>query len=304
MSETASQRAIRLMDMIPFLNTHPGITIKQLAGEFNISTNQLISDLNLLFVCGLPGYTPLELIDLSFDDGYVVVKEPQNLAGPRNLTDTEFLYLLIALSTLESQLAGANKEKVRQLREKVRLSTQSRIPVSIVDTDTKRPDSSFIIKEVDLALSERRRMLISYSNPTRDSVLEREISPYRLIKDDDKMYLEAYAHDVKSLRTFNLINIVSCRVLDQESVESPTFNNAESIDVKFKAAKNSLFLKENAAQIRSTSETDVYQISVFQKEWLLRNVIRAASEIEILEPLEIRNEARALASRALSLYQH
>jgi proteasome accessory factor C len=292
------------MDMIPFLNTHPGITIKQLAGEFNISTNQLISDLNLLFVCGLPGYTPLELIDLSFDDGYVVVKEPQNLAGPRNLTDTEFLYLLISLSTLESQLAGANKEKVRQLREKVRLSTQSRIPVSIVDTDTKRPDSSFIIKEVDLALSERRRMLISYSNATRDSVLEREISPYRLIKDDDKMYLEAYAHDVKSLRTFNLINIVSCRVLDQESVESPTFNNAESIDVKFKAAKNSLFFKENAAQIRSTSETDVYQISVFQKEWLLRNVIRAASEIEILEPLEIRNEARALASRALSLYQH
>ena len=303
MNETASQRAIRLMDMIPFLSTHPGITIKQLAGEFNISTNQLISDLNLLFMCGLPGYTPLELIDLSFDDGYVVVKEPQNLAGPRNLTDTEFLYLLIALSTLESQLAGANKEKVRQLREKVRLSTQSRIPVSIVDADSKRPDSSSIIKEVDFALSERRRMLISYSNPTRDSVLEREISPHRLIKDDDKMYLEAYAHDVQSLRTFSLINIVRCRVLDEKSVESPTLNNSESIVVKFKADKSSPFLKENAAHIRFNNETDDYQISVFQKEWLLRNVIRAAGEIEILEPLEMRNEARTLASRTLSFYQ-
>lgn len=303
MNETASQRAIRLMDMIPFLSTHPGITIKQLAGEFNISTNQLISDLNLLFMCGLPGYTPLELIDLSFDDGYVVVKDPQNLASPRNLTDTEFLYLLISLSTLESQLAGANKEKVRLLREKVRLSTQSRIPVSIIDTDTKRADSSLIIKEIDFALSERRRMVISYSNPTRDSVLEREISPYRLIKDDDKMYLEAYVHDVQSLRTFNLINIIRCRVLDKESVETQTLNDSESIIVKFRAKKPSLFLKENAAHIRSVSETNVYQISVFQKEWLLRNVIRAAGEIEILEPLEIRDEARALASRTLSFYQ-
>ncbi len=303
MPESASERAIRLMDMIPFLTTHPGISIKQIATEFGITTNQLVSDLNLLFLCGLPGYTPLELIDLSFDDGYVVVKEPQNLAAPRNLTDTEFLYLLISLSALESQLVGAKKDKVKQLRNKVRLSTHSKIPTGIVDSDTNRPDSLKIVSDIDIALSKRRRMLISYSNPTRDSILEREVSPYRLIKEKEKIYLEAYAHDVESVRTFNIINIIKCQILDKECIEKTSLADSRSITIRFRADKNSKFLKEHIAKIRSIGNSDLYEISIFQKEWLLRNVIRAAGELEIVEPLELRNEVKNLATRTLSVYQ-
>jgi proteasome accessory factor C len=67
-------KTARLLDLVPFITTHQGISIKDLAKEFAISTEELLDDLNTLWMCGLPGYTPLELIDLSFESGFVSIR--------------------------------------------------------------------------------------------------------------------------------------------------------------------------------------------------------------------------------------
>ena len=64
----ALMRTKRSLDLIPFILEHQGITMEELAKKFNVSKDVLFEDLNMLFCCGLPGYTPLELIDMSFDD--------------------------------------------------------------------------------------------------------------------------------------------------------------------------------------------------------------------------------------------
>ena len=89
MSENAAERALRLLDLVPFILDNQGISINRLASEFNVSKEEILKDLNLLFVCGLPGYTPLELIDISFEDEVVYLRDPQNLSQPRNLTISE-----------------------------------------------------------------------------------------------------------------------------------------------------------------------------------------------------------------------
>ena len=96
MVENAALRAIRLLDLVPYIVSHPGISIAELAREFSISRDEVLKDLNLLFLCGLPGYTPLELIDISFDEESVVIRDPQNLAAPRNLNESEALIARIA----------------------------------------------------------------------------------------------------------------------------------------------------------------------------------------------------------------
>ena len=101
MVENAALRAIRLLDLVPYIVSHPGISIAELAREFSISRDEVLKDLNLLFLCGLPGYTPLELIDISFDEESVVIRDPQNLAAPRNLNESEALIARIALAALE-----------------------------------------------------------------------------------------------------------------------------------------------------------------------------------------------------------
>ena len=56
---TPVEKAARLLDLVPFISSHQGIALVDLASQFGISESELISDLNTLWMCGLPGYTPL-----------------------------------------------------------------------------------------------------------------------------------------------------------------------------------------------------------------------------------------------------
>jgi len=301
MSETASERAIRLLDMVPFLNAHPGISIKELASAFSISTNQLIADLNLLFLCGLPGYTPLELIDLSFDDGFVVIKEPQNLADPRNLTDRELLYLLIGLSSLESELNGEKLEKVKKLRAKLRISTKSSIPLGVVDASGSKSDLATLLSIINESLEKRKKLRVEYRHKTRDSISERELSPYRIVEQNKKFYLEAFSHDVNEIRTFNLENINRAKVLNEDCVELDEVKATKSETVQFESEPDSIFFPENSAKI--TKAGSIFKIDVFQREWIVRNALRDGGAMTITAPKELRIDVKNLAKSALANYQ-
>jgi proteasome accessory factor C len=77
MAESALNRAARALDLVPYITENPGVAIEDLADKFQVSSQQIVKDLELIFLCGLPGYTPYELIDLNFEDGVVTIIEPQ-----------------------------------------------------------------------------------------------------------------------------------------------------------------------------------------------------------------------------------
>ena len=68
-----------------------------MAKEFDVSQSQMVADLTTLWMCGLPGYTPLELMDLSFESGFVTIHNAETLAHPRTLSDEESIALLLGL---------------------------------------------------------------------------------------------------------------------------------------------------------------------------------------------------------------
>ena len=59
------------------------------AEELGVSTTQLMTDLNQLWVCGLPGYGPGDLIDLSFSEESIEVTFSAGIDRPLRLTSTE-----------------------------------------------------------------------------------------------------------------------------------------------------------------------------------------------------------------------
>jgi proteasome accessory factor C len=97
MADNAAQRALRTMDLIPYILENPGITTTELAEKFNTTQKQIEKDLQLIFLCGLPGYTPYELIDLTFEDGIVSVIEPQVLNKPRKFSSSEMVVIKLGL---------------------------------------------------------------------------------------------------------------------------------------------------------------------------------------------------------------
>ncbi|MDT7551842.1 MAG: proteasome accessory factor, partial [Pseudonocardiales bacterium] len=95
-----TDRLARLLSLVPYLLARPGIPVAEAAADFDISERQLRRDLELLWMCGLPGYGPGDLIDLSFAGDTVTVTEDAGMRRPLRLTTAEATALLVALRTL------------------------------------------------------------------------------------------------------------------------------------------------------------------------------------------------------------
>ena len=103
-------RTARLLDLVPFLNTHQGIALKELAQHFDVTQAQMSADLTTLWMCGLPGYTPLELMDLEFESGFVSIRNAPTLSKPRAITFQEGVALLLGLDLIASSLPADRKD--------------------------------------------------------------------------------------------------------------------------------------------------------------------------------------------------
>ncbi len=59
-----TDRMTRLLALIPYLTAREdGVSLLEAARDFGVPERQLRSDLELLWMCGLPGYCPGDLID-------------------------------------------------------------------------------------------------------------------------------------------------------------------------------------------------------------------------------------------------
>lgn len=304
MVENAALRAIRLLDLVPYIVAHPGISITELAKEFSISRDEVLKDLNLLFLCGLPGYTPLELIDISFDEESVVIRDPQNLAAPRNLNESEALIARIALAALEESTpkTSAAYPQIIDLREKIAKAFSSSIPASAITFTLDKERAT--LEAIEGAIKQELDLEITYNNVTKDSSSRRSITPISIIAEDKRTLVSAYCHSAKGLRTFNLAQISEVstkeRIVrtDLERLEDSRGSSAEVI-IK---SEDSSFLSENASSLKELSKS-CYQIDIFQPEWIVRSVLAGADSLELAKPLELRAEIAERANRALLAYK-
>ncbi|MGH3663124.1 MAG: protein pafC, partial [Micromonosporaceae bacterium] len=117
---TASvDRLSRLLNLVPYLLSRPGIRIVDAAGDLGVSARQLREDLELLWVCGLPGYGPGDLIDMSFDGDSVTITYDAGIDRPLRLTPEEALALIVALRLLAETPGLPNREAVERALAKI-----------------------------------------------------------------------------------------------------------------------------------------------------------------------------------------
>src|SRR6185295_28397 len=89
------------------------------AADFGVSEEQLRRDLQLLWMCGLPGHGPGDLIDLSFEGDSVSVIFDAGMSRPLRLTAEEALALVVALRTLAETPGLADTDAVQRALAKV-----------------------------------------------------------------------------------------------------------------------------------------------------------------------------------------
>ena len=97
---SADDRLQRLLAVMPWVAGRDGPRLEEVCARFDCREDELVDDLELLFLCGLHPYTPDMLIDVDIADGRVWIRYADYFARPLRLTPAEGLALLAAGRTL------------------------------------------------------------------------------------------------------------------------------------------------------------------------------------------------------------
>ena len=107
-SARTAERLTRILSMLPWVLANPGAEAEEVLERFGYGDRaELVSDLNLVFVCGLPGYGPGDLMDAYLDEDEVVVDMADYFARSPRLSPAEALALLAAGMALVSSGQGS-----------------------------------------------------------------------------------------------------------------------------------------------------------------------------------------------------
>lgn len=296
----------RLLDIVPFLSTHQGIALSELAAAFGVSMDQMTKDLTTLWMCGLPGYTPYELIDLSFDSGFVTISNAQTLEKPRALNRDEILALLLGLESLREDLKGSDSEVVEQIN-----ATISRLTHLIGEAVSKSvqagaPSSSATLAICEKTIAGRGALEIDYHSVSRDEVSHRTIFPLEITTDGKHSYLYAHCTSSEGYRTFRIDRIVTCVVNPEIEATLSGVNVAaanSTLEAAIKISSRKRDIAENFQPLNSSPEIgDEFIVRCFSSDWAVREVMSFGGSAQVTHPESLRKQIFARASQALSAY--
>lgn len=214
-----AERLPRLLSLVPYLLARPGIPLADVAADFGIGERQLRRDLELLWMCGLPGYGPGDLVDLSFSGDTVTVTEDAGMRRPLRLTTAEGTALLVALRTLGDLPGMVDTDAVRRATAKIERAVGDAGAGGVaVDVSRQEQATTAAVRE---ALEAGRALRIRYYTAGRDDVTLRVVDPMRLLLVEGRGYLEAWCRRAGAVRLFRLDRVDDVAVLD-EPAAAPT----------------------------------------------------------------------------------
>lgn len=223
-----TDRMTRLLALVPYLTARPdGVALAEAARDFGVTEKQLRSDLELLWMCGLPGHGPGDLIDLSFEGDRVRVTFTAGMVRPLRLTTDEAVALVVALKTLLELPGLAEREAVSTALAKLSAAAGHAAEVTPVALSVDAHEQTLAV--VRDALERKRALHLHYYVPTRDERTERTVDPMGLLLVDGRWYLEAWCRRVEGVRLFRLDRVDEVAVLDEPAAPPP---QATSRDVE------------------------------------------------------------------------
>jgi proteasome accessory factor C len=306
MSESALDRTARALDLIPYLLEHQGISIAELAQVFGVTEKQMNDDLILIHMCGLPGYTPLELIEMYYEDGYVTVSDPQSLTKPRSMNRSEITSLLVSLDLLKSLRSDAIADEIEELKIKLRKSLSFENPYVVVS----HSKNSEIVEKLEQAIAKGNALKIVYLSGSKDESTERLILPLEIYQANSNTYLSAWCQASKGDRTFRVDRIVNLETsksdaIDHNSNASEPSYNATGVELLVsKQARQ--FIEENSAIIDSIADGDCFRVKLnpIDIEWLARTILGFGSGIKVTSPRDLAVAIKERAEAISAVYRN
>jgi len=298
-ADNSLARTARLLDLVPYLTTHQGISITELAKTFDTTVKEITDDLNTLWMCGLPGYTPLELIDLEFESGFVSIRNAETLAAPRALDRAEALSIYMGLDLLSAELSNSSESlisEIANLQDQLRAQLISAPQVQI-EANLTSEFRALILR----AIRRRGWLEITYHSAANDQLSKRAVAPYELSQSGSHEYLQGFCGSAKAVRNFRADRIVEVSdIADQVWPSNQVNGDVDAIEYVIKVHVASRQVLEVLPQVEVGSSSATIQ--GFSESWISRAILSLAGQVEATEPSGIRAAVHARAEAALQNY--
>jgi predicted DNA-binding transcriptional regulator YafY len=220
-----------------------------------------------------------------------------------------------------SEVIGPFRKRIRELLASGEHSAQdvaSRIRVLAMGARAIEPAH---FRTIATALLSRRRLRIRHSRRQDGDVLEREISPQRLVHYRDNWYVDAFCHKRQALRTFAVDAIDQATVLDKDAKavgeDALERHFASGYGIFAGAETEEAVLLFNATRARWVSRetwhpkqdgklqldgTYLLKFPYSREPELVMDVLKYGADVEVLAPESLRKAVAAQLTAAARHY--
>lgn len=312
--ESATSRVQRLLTMVPWLVSRQGIEIPEAAAGLGITEQQLVADLDLLFMCGY-GQMPDEMIEASYEGGRVFVTNADAIARPLRLSVDEAISLIVGLRSLVASGAGESRAVERALA-KLEAATGAISGVDrvvVVEDDTEVGRTTGVLRD---ALAASRRVHLTYVVPSRDERTERDVDPMRLAHVEGHWYLEGWCHRAQDVRLFRVDRIEDVTVLEvpaqlpegvtgRDLSEGAYQRGDADVSVTLRLAPSAHWVAEYypVTDRRVDGDDLLVTMPTSDEGFLRRLVLRLGGGVEVLGPTNLRESLADHARAAMARYE-
>lgn len=301
-------RISRILALIPYVLDRSTVDVDEVMERFDYATrDQLTKDLNTIFVCGLPGYGPGDLMEAYLDEDEVVIDAAEFFAKAPRLTPAEALGLLAAGMTVLGSGEGspALDSAVRKLTKAVMPDADTSLAVDVID-------ESKSLGALRDAATDGRVVRIVYRSVAKEETTERDIEPWSVFASLGRWYVIGHCRLVNGQRTFRIDRIKELEVLDD------TFERPEKVPepgVGYTPAEDDVVclidLDPAARWVLEYYPVDVVKESKTatrirfhspDTEVPARLLLRLGTDARLVEGDAVRSRMREIASDLASIY--
>ncbi len=311
----ASERLRRLLVIVPYLVRHPGTSVEEATDLFGVSEQELLADLDLLFVSGLPPYGPGDLIDVDIQDGRIWIGMADYFARPLRLTRAEALAIyvrgagLVGVPGLDeaSALASALGKLAAELGPDALGELPERVEAASAEGDVET------LGELRRAAAEHERVRIEYYAASGAETTAREIDPEEIFFEIGHWYVVAWDHRSDAERLFRADRVRSVAPTGQRfearglpGAGRPLYTpGLDDVAVTLRLGPEARWVAEYYETVRETELEDgrlEVELPAGRLEWVERLLLRLGTDAEVVAPEGLKDRVSELAGRTLERY--
>jgi proteasome accessory factor C len=302
----------RLLALVPWVAAHDGPTVEEICTRFGITEADLAADLEVVWLVGLPPYTPDALIDVVQEGDRVWIHYADVFATPQRLTPDQAVALLTAGASVLA-LPGADPDGplasgVRKLAAVLGVDADQVLDVDLGAASTE------VLDVLRTAVRDRRRVHLDYYSYSRDEHTERDVDPYLVHADHGSLYLLGHCHEAGGERRFRIDRVERATLLD-DTFEPPTAPLATAVfqpdaedprivlDLQPAARWVADAHPVEAAEERPDGRLRV-TLAIGGPAWVERLLVNLGPDAEVVDaPPELGDAGRVAANRILARYR-